>query len=112
MGYRRGYANIDEKSTNAGEWYLERTTAVGVYGHAASAEGVLDLSGNVWEWCLNKYDDPDQVAPDTSGDSRVVRGGAWTNGPVNARGSQRFRGRPDYRLYGGGFRLVSSAPIA
>ena len=113
VGYRRGYANIDEKSTNAGEWCLERTTAVGVYGHAASAEGVLDLSGNVWEWCLNKYAHPDQVAADTSGDSRVVRGGSWYVDPVYARGSRRGGYSPDNRSsFVGGFRLVSSAPIA
>jgi formylglycine-generating enzyme required for sulfatase activity len=89
--YRTGYANIDEKNSNAGEWYLEQTTAVGVYPHAASAEGVLDLSGNVWEWCLNKLERPDQVAADTSGDTRVARGGAWVDFPVFARGSQRGR---------------------
>ena len=111
-GYQTGYANIDERYSKAGEWSLEQTTAVGVYLHAASAEGVFDLSGNVWEWCLNKYDQPDQGEADTSGESRVARGGAWYDFPDYARGSQRLRYLPVFRDYLRGFRLVSSAPIA
>jgi formylglycine-generating enzyme required for sulfatase activity len=111
-GYQTGYANIDERYSKAGEWSLEQTTAVGGYPHAASAEGVLDLSGNVWEWCLNKYDQPDQGEADTSGDSRVARGGAWILSPDFARGSLRFGDKPLNRYVNWGFRLVSSAPIA
>jgi formylglycine-generating enzyme required for sulfatase activity len=111
-GYRTGYANIDETGAKAGEWYLKQTTAVGVYGHAASSEGVLDLAGNVWEWCVNKYERPDQLAADTGGDRRVARGGSWYFNSDDARGSKRGRNSPDSRGSGRGFRLVSSAPIA
>jgi formylglycine-generating enzyme required for sulfatase activity len=83
-----------KKNSQAGEWYLEQTTAVGVYPQGASSEGVLDLVGNVWEWCLNKYERPDQVEADTSGDSRVARGGSWGYNPGYARGSRRFRYQP------------------
>ncbi|MEF8731814.1 MAG: SUMF1/EgtB/PvdO family nonheme iron enzyme [Candidatus Accumulibacter meliphilus] len=110
--YRTGYANIDEKGTQAGEWDLEQTTAVGVYPQGASSEGVLDLAGNVWEWCLDKYDRPGEVKADTSDDRRVARGGAWYYNPGYARGSRRFRYLPDVRNLDRGFRLVSSAPIA
>ena len=111
--YASGRANIDEISTiqRVGEWYLEQTTAVGVYPHGASSEGVLDLSGSVWEWCLNKYDRPDQTRIDTSGDTRVLRGGSWRNHADLARGSLRMWYNPDYRSYTRGFRLVSSAPV-
>ena len=34
------------------------------------------MAGNVDEWCLNKYDNPDDIRIDQSG-QRVVRGGAW-----------------------------------
>ncbi|WP_291982206.1 SUMF1/EgtB/PvdO family nonheme iron enzyme [Candidatus Accumulibacter sp. ACC005] len=110
--YQTGYANTDEKGAKAGDWSLGQTIAVGVYLHEASTEGVLDLAGNVWEWCVNKYKRPDQIAADTSGDSRVLRGGAWLSLPDLARGSQRYWYLPDYRDYLIGFRLVSSAPIA
>ena len=37
----------------------------------------MDMSGNVWEWCLNKWDDPQITDADISGGGGVVRGGAW-----------------------------------
>ncbi|HRD92850.1 MAG TPA: SUMF1/EgtB/PvdO family nonheme iron enzyme [Accumulibacter sp.] len=110
--YQTGYANIDETGGKSGAWDLRQTTAVGVYPHAASAEGALDLAGNVWEWCVNKYDSPEQVEADTSGEWRVARGGSWFHYPVNARGSLRSSDHPVNRYYFRGFRLVSSAPIA
>ena len=110
-GYRTGYANISEKQTSTGAWNLEQTTAVGVYPHAASAEGVLDLMGNVWEWCFNTHDYPGQLTADGLSLVRVVRGGSWRNDPEFARGSRRGGNFPS-RLAVKGFRLVSSAPIA
>ena len=109
--YQSGYANVDEKSAKAGEWDLSQTTAVGVYPHGASNEGVLDLAGNVWDWCLNKYDRPSETAADTSGDTRVVRGGSWNYGPGVARAARRNWYGPVFRDGLNGFRLVSSAPI-
>jgi formylglycine-generating enzyme required for sulfatase activity len=75
--YESGRANIDETWGNdrVGEWNLGQTTAVGVYRHGASSEGVLDLSGNVWEWCLNQYEHPEQIQADTSG--QVARAARW-----------------------------------
>ncbi|KFB77789.1 SUMF1/EgtB/PvdO family nonheme iron enzyme [Candidatus Accumulibacter cognatus] len=114
--YKRGLANIDETARygfgeKVGEWSLEQTTAVGVYPHGASPEGVLDLSGNVWEWCLNQYDQPERIQPDTSGQSRVLRGGSWHLNAAYARASRRYGYPPGDRNGNVGFRLVSSAPI-
>jgi len=111
QAYRTGYANVDELRGGAGKWYLQRTTAVGVYPYAASVEGVLDLAGNVWEWCLNKYYHSEQITADTSGDKRVLCGGSWGDDPRSARGSWRREFLADYRGDFHGFRLVSSAPI-
>ena len=110
-GYESGWANINEKSPKAGEWNLQQTTAVGMYPQGASSEGVLDLSGNVWEWCLNQYEHPEQSAADSSGKARVLRGGSWNLNPDLARGSRRLGRDPENRYYNLGFRVVSSAPI-
>ncbi len=110
--YESGRANIDETDGKTGPWYLEQTTAVGVYPHGASSEGVLDLSGNVWEWCLNEYQHPEQIQADTSGDTRVLRGGSCRYDADNARGSLRYGLFPDLRDFHYGFRVVSSAPIS
>ncbi len=111
--YESGRANINETRSydRVGEWNLQQTTAVGVYPHGTSSEGVLDLSGNVWEWCLNTYDRPEQAEADTSGQSRVLRGGSWDGNPDLARGSRRGTSLPGSRYNYRGFRLVSSAPI-
>ena len=55
--YRAGFANIYERG--GGATFLAQTIAVGLYPHAASPYGVLDLAGNVWEWCLNEYERSD-----------------------------------------------------
>ncbi|MCG6869387.1 MAG: formylglycine-generating enzyme family protein [Gammaproteobacteria bacterium] len=111
-GYRSGFANVNEKRIETGSWDLKETTAVGMYPQGASIEGVLDLAGNVWEWCLNKVEKPEVIAPDKSGDSRVLRGGSWISSPGFARAAVRVRYYPDNRRYLVGFRVLSSAPIA
>jgi formylglycine-generating enzyme required for sulfatase activity len=112
--YKSGYANINETLTRqpVGKWNLGQTTAVGVYPQGASSEGVFDLAGNVWEWCLNKYHHPEQIEADSSGDWRVLRGGSWDGDVRDAGSSRRGWDKPDYRDGSYGFRVVSSAPIS
>jgi hypothetical protein len=108
--YRRGYANINETSGDAGPHYLAQTSAVGIYTQGASPEGVMDLAGNVWEWCLNEYDNPERVGPEGS-EPRVVRGGSWVYPWDLARAGYRSYRHPDGRLGLYGFRVVCSSPI-
>jgi formylglycine-generating enzyme required for sulfatase activity len=77
-------ADWDPAYANTWESHLDRTTAVGLYPQGASSVGALDMSGNVWEWCLNELDRPQRIG--LSGKARrVVRGGSWLTDPVNAR---------------------------
>jgi formylglycine-generating enzyme required for sulfatase activity len=95
----------DSRHANTAESGLNRTTAVGVYPQGASPFGVLDLSGNVWEWCLNEYAAPERV--EVSGDApRVVRGGSFFYKRESARSRHRDRDLPYWRNLGHGFRIV------
>jgi eukaryotic-like serine/threonine-protein kinase len=62
------------------------TTPVGSYEKGKSPYGVYDMAGNVWEWTADWYSESyyqnsptvNPAGPE-SGDSRVLRGGAWDN---------------------------------
>jgi len=111
--YRAGYANVNEKKTKAEPWYLKQTTAVGVYPHGRSPQGVEDLAGTVWEWNLNMYEKPKEIGVyDSGGGQRVLRGGSWFNYPALARADFRYWYSPVDRGFDVGFRLVCLVPIA
>ena len=92
-------------------------TPVGVYPLGATPEGVLDLAGNVWEWCADGYDGgyyqachsqgtvKNPTGPDT-GAARVVRGGSWYYGARDCRSAYRGILDPDFRYYYTGFRCA------
>jgi formylglycine-generating enzyme required for sulfatase activity len=97
--WQEGYANTDEAE-------LGRATAVGMYPQGAAVCGAMDMSGNLWEWCLNKYKEPKEVAVDGSGDSRVLRGGSFGDDVALASCASRLNNYPNYGLNPFGFRLV------
>jgi formylglycine-generating enzyme required for sulfatase activity len=66
------------------------------------------MSGNVWEWCLNRYDDLHDTG--VSQARRVVRGGSWNLNQYFARASYRSPNRPDDRGFSSGFRVVRRPP--
>jgi len=111
--YRKGYANTDEAPADPADpdpLSLRETTAVGLYPQGAAPDGLLDCAGDVSEWCLNKYADPDDT--DTSGDAgRSLRGGSWLGNPASARAGNRYWSDPDIRDRSVGFRLVCACPI-
>ncbi|MCL5998654.1 MAG: SUMF1/EgtB/PvdO family nonheme iron enzyme [Chloroflexi bacterium] len=107
--YIAGYANINETYDKAGPHYLQSTSAAGMYPQGVSPYGVMDMSGNVWEWCLNKYDDPTRMQLEGAS-TRVVRGGSWNDFQFNARAASRVRYLPYERSSACGFRVVA-APV-
>jgi hypothetical protein len=109
--YMADHANIDETGWDEDGTYLTQTTAVGIYPKGASIEGVLDLSGNVWEWCLNEYSSPENTQYEGT-KIRVLRGGSWSGSDDAARAASRSSFNPDRRGKGLGFRVVwVSSPI-
>jgi formylglycine-generating enzyme required for sulfatase activity len=100
-------------------WGHEATGAVGKRPAGASPYGLLDMGGNVWEWCSDWYDgeyyetspyrDP-QGPP--SGRTHVVRGGSWDSRPSVLSASCRSWGHPGYRDGDFGFRCAMNAPQA
>jgi len=70
--------------------------------------GVVDMSGNVWEWCLTDYDNHTNDV-NSNANRRVLRGGSWGNGnTVSFRVDVRGRNYPDDRDFFWGFRVVLS----
>ncbi len=90
------------------EFDIGRTSAVGLYPRGIAMSGALDMAGNVWEWCLSKYEKDtskrDQI--DVSNDVRVLRGGSWIFNDYDLRSSDRNWYDPDSRLISVGFRIV------
>ncbi|MFK7862532.1 MAG: SUMF1/EgtB/PvdO family nonheme iron enzyme [Granulosicoccus sp.] len=104
-----GRANINE--TYGGlPLYLQRTSAVGVYPSGCSMEGVEDLAGNLWEWCLNEYRRPENNSV-IGKEARALRGGSWFNLDYFCRSSYRDCNHPDRRDLGIGFRVSCLSPI-
>ncbi len=73
-----------------------------------SSYGCMDMSGNVWEWCLNKWDNPSDTTIDNSDDERVRRGGSWLYFHHLARAASRNYSRPVSRDNLVGFRVVAA----
>ncbi len=77
--------------------------------------GLYDMSGNVWEWCQDWYDNypvssvTDPAGPET-GLFRGRRGGSWINLAANCRAGGRGKAFPGDRDNYLGFRLLREAP--
>lgn len=100
--WREGVANIREAD-------IGRTATVGIFPQGCSPYGVMDLAGNIWEWCLNEYAHRERTWREGC-EPRVVRGGSWHGHQALARADYLLHYQPDYREYRGGFRVVCATP--
>ena len=89
---------------------MGRPTDVGSYPTGNTTDGISDLAGNVWEWCLDAYTSYEENPRRgdglraARGADRVLRGGSFRAGGVRA--SIRSRGGLDFRNDWVGFRLA------
>jgi eukaryotic-like serine/threonine-protein kinase len=98
--YPWGEAKPDNTRCNFGkEWDIKNLAAVGQYPAGASPYGLLDMAGNVWEWCEDWYDSSQQ--------HRVLRGGAFYNYGSLVRCANRSWLTVGNRYYNVGFRVVA-----
>ncbi len=94
------------------------TSRVGARPEGRSPYGVLDMAGNVWEWCedadkpkfylAGPNRNPRHVPADPSA-ARVARGGSWLYDARSLRTVARVSFAPHFRLDGVGFRVALSA---
>ena len=90
-----------------------KTRPVG--GKAPNALGLYDMSGNVYEWCLDAWDEKaysrsdrrqDPEVTGGTGVHRVYRGGSWYDMPRNIRAGNRTKYIPNFKSSFVGLRVV------
>lgn len=83
-------------NANTEESSLGQTSPVHMYSDGATPEGVLDLSGNVWEWSQDT---------DKNGNP-YLKGGAYYSAADRVKSSARYVNLPGSWSVGSGFRCV------
>ena len=108
-----GSDDIDEVAWYKGNWvsYLYGGTR-DVMSKKANGYGLYDMSGNVWEWCWDWYENISSDTPSSrsAGPKRCRRGGSWCiMFADDALVASRRYDDPDYGYDDSGFRLVRNA---
>lgn len=95
------------------------TTSVGTFPGGASDDGIMDMAGNVWEWCTDSYREDFYKSPEHKKKNpectrntrleKVIRGGSWINSSDILRCSNRYYSTPDKRTIVIGFRTALTA---
>jgi formylglycine-generating enzyme required for sulfatase activity len=101
------YGNEFDPARGNAEIRIGQTSAVGIFPSGSSFDGVLDMSGNVWQWCQSSYDPGEQSHRAAE---RVIRGGSWINNEIICRTVTRRRHASGYRYLNLGFRLSRTLP--
>lgn len=112
---------FDATACNAIETHIRGITPIGVFPAGDTPEGMVDMTGNTWDWTLNLASDRlDRIAfryPYSADDGRedtaagpemirVARGGGWCYGREHVITTMRYTLYPDARNYNLGVRLA------
>jgi len=100
---------LDETRANFAN-RVGQVSAVGSFPDGQSPFGVMDMTGNLWEWCLTAWG-TDSI--NLNGYAyRIIRGGAWNvSNPEYLRAIDRGEGHsPRGRLNDCGFRIALPLP--
>ena len=102
--------NFPWRDANIDDGFAE-TSPVGSYPRGVSPFGVEDMSGNVFEWCLDFYEpykgkELVNPRPTKIGRHRVYRGGSWKSRVSSLRTTARAFNEPGYCSSDIGFRIV------
>jgi formylglycine-generating enzyme required for sulfatase activity len=110
-----GYKYSGSNNKDEVAWYYNnsnsKTHEVGT--KAPNELGIYDMTGNVWEWCSDWYDEnyyknspSNNPKGPNSGDYRVLRGGSWSALDLGCRSVDRYWIIPGSWGNVVGFRLV------
>jgi formylglycine-generating enzyme required for sulfatase activity len=104
---------LDPTRANYADARIGRTSLVGGFPRGASPYGILDMSGNVWEWTRSlkqkyPYDSTDGRENLGATGERAVRGGSFYLFGKSMRAANRYPYDPESRLSRVGFRVALS----
>ena len=103
--------SFNPENCNCWELGVGWTTPVNCFLNGASSFKVLDMVGNVWEWCSSLFMDYPYLGHDgredqKADDWRVLRGGSWMDHEWGVRAARRLSGNPSTFSHNTGFRVV------
>lgn len=97
---------FDETRCNTAESNIGQPTSVTRYETGVSPFGVMDMSGNVFEWCISIWGSHTATELNVNG-MRALRGGCWDAIPLSATVKHRARGMPTVASVHIGFRICT-----